>query len=73
MPKISYFAKVLFWLVFWVTPCCYSKNLKSEISLNIYIVGQILNRKKLWPFKSRIVVRSSPIFDDFKYELGPES
>ena len=50
IPKIAYFAKVLFLLfllLFWATPCCFSKSLRSELFLNIYIVGQILNRKKV--------------------------
>ena len=40
IPKIAYFAKVLlllFLLLFWVTPCCLSKNLKSELFLNIWL------------------------------------
>ena len=58
IPKIAYFAKVLFLLLFWATPCCFSKSLKSELFLNIYIVGQILNRKKvmaLWKSDSGAV------------------
>ena len=60
--KLHILLKCCFWCFccfFGATPCCFSKNLKSELFLNIYIVGQILNRKKvmaLWKSDSGAVL-----------------